>query len=745
MSISSFAGIVQGITSEIFVKLIISIWRRIRITAVFAISAYRSRLLDRLAEMPFLYKDIKLSARDDYVQLQIATALDGLNRTTGNADLDFRTPFQRVQESRRALFFGGGGYGKTSFFRHLAIRCLQQKWRSPILDGKRLVPIFIALKTVKASDYPVLDAIRQSDDYFRGGSGLRRLRRLARTRRLLVFLDGYDEMPYVGGTNHVQEELSTFFGTYNSNAPNFFEACEHKEIYKAIQKCRVYLSTRQEYFYFKPLHVSGDVVRWVINGLDSRRIELVRNLFEKYARTVCIGIDLDAELFMQELEMSKDSELLALSRSPLFLTVISYVYASDIRRKGASSVFMQGAYEITLECISLLVSELDAAKARDLSDAQRQALMNRRSSFPNEKIAFLRYFSVQLYERSISLFDRDNLRDIAFSFFQSSDFANNNDVDKILSGLHDTDPTTNVLEQIILSGIFNLVDRRNGIDYFDFPHRRFRETLAISYFNNKEGVDALISRLRDPEYSELILVYIRQSSFRFLLLEAMIREVVETGNLQVSKLLASSLSELAKDDAHRLVCDLLVRIDPDHVPDLPSSLVPMFMLNDDSRRLVLENIRSACDSRRDRWLMLWLKIANALSISIPTNFVHVERLAFSLSRIFLYEGLRVIALIENSILEQFVVAGIEEGAELSELVEDCYIVLFGGRNQNAQRSGLITLRHLRDRLNGFSGQAYKSVCERLSKMIELVESKGTWEGGVSRPPAPRSPWRATKM
>src|SRR6185437_13831816 len=117
------------------------------------------------------------------------------------------------------------GYGKTSVFRHIAIRCLQQKRRTPLLDGKRLIPIFVALKTVKASDYPVLDAIRQSDEYFQGDVGLRRLRRLARARRLLVFLDGYDEMPYVGGTSHVQDELSTFFGTCNSNAPNSFEAC----------------------------------------------------------------------------------------------------------------------------------------------------------------------------------------------------------------------------------------------------------------------------------------------------------------------------------------------------------------------------------------------------------------------------------------------------------------------------------------------------------------------------------------
>jgi hypothetical protein len=475
--------------------------------------------------------------------------------------------------------------------------------------------------------------------------------------------------------------------------------------------------------------------------LDSRRIELVHNLFEKYESTISVGIDLDAELFMQELEKSKDLELLALSRSPLFLTVMSYVYASDIRRKGHSTVFKQGAYEITFECISLLISELDAAKARDLSDAQRQALMNRRSSFPEEKLAFLKYFSVQLYERSIGLFDRNDLRNIAYNFFQSFGFADNRNANEIIGGLDDPDPTTNILEQIILSGIFSLVDRRNGNDYFDFPHRRFRETLAISYFNNANGAEALIRHLRNPEYSELILVYVRQSPFSVTLLKAMIDDIVKTGSYPVCKLLASALAERPKEEAHSLVCDLLVRINPDSVPDLPSSLVGLFMLNDDSRRLVFDNIRSACEMHRDRWLMLWLRLASKFGMDVSQSLIRVADLTFLQARIFLYEGVRCIRPIEDAVLERFVTTGIAESAEPSILVEDGYMALCGGKDLVARKGGLAALRRLRERLSSSDGQAYKDICESISKVLESIEEKGVWEGGGVRPPAPRSPLR----
>src|SRR5690606_6009645 len=99
--------------------------------------------------------------------------------------------------------------------------------------------------------------------------------------------------------------------------------------------------------------------------------------------------------------------------------------------------------------------------------------------------------------------------------------------DATLRGITSSDPTVNVVEQIILSGIFVLVDRHKNADYFDFPHRRFRETLAVSYFNDQKGSEALAGRLHDSTCSELILVDVEQATFRGVVIEAMIDEIVE--------------------------------------------------------------------------------------------------------------------------------------------------------------------------------------------------------------------------
>ena len=45
------------------------------ISSMSSFSRYKNRLKKRLEEMPFLYQEIKLSARDDYVEIQLVTRI----------------------------------------------------------------------------------------------------------------------------------------------------------------------------------------------------------------------------------------------------------------------------------------------------------------------------------------------------------------------------------------------------------------------------------------------------------------------------------------------------------------------------------------------------------------------------------------------------------------------------------------------------------------------------------------------
>jgi hypothetical protein len=337
------------------------------------------------------------------------------------------------------------------------------------------------------------------------------------------------------------------------------------------------------------------------------------------------------------------------------------------------------------------------------------------------------------------------LKGIAYDFFQSADLSAGHSSDEILRGLRDADPTVNIIEQIILSGIFNLVDKRHEIDYFDFPHRRFRETLAVSYFNNEAGVEALIPHLREPEYSELILVYIRQSCFKRPLLNAMIAQITSKDSFPLGLLFSSALAELPKADAHSFLCDLLAAIDPGHVPELPSGLVALFILSDDSRRLILESVRSAITRRSDGLLALWLRIATQVHIDFPTSFVPVADLTFLQTRIFLYEGIGSISSIEDMLLERLVVTGVAGGIQHNSLVEDLYRVLCGGKNVSKRTEGFVKLRRLRGRLKRLDDARYKGIYERISKMVNAFESNEVWEAGTFRLPPPYSPWRVAEV
>lgn len=609
---SVFAFLI-GVAERIAAGAALESLRRLNRLEFLPLNRYKSRLLARMAEMPFLYKDMKLSAKDDFVEPLVGTAVTEVNESKGNPNLNFRRPFGRFRETRRAIIFGQGGFGKTTLIRHIIIRCLQRD-PGPGFLGRRLVPVFVALKTVKtSSDYPILDAIQRSDSYFDGARGMQRLRTLARRRRLLLFLDGFDEMAHVGGISHVKDELATIFGKYYLKRPTFFEAGPNATFYIAVQECRVYLSSRQEFFAYNGFAFESGVERWTIKGFEDRRIELVDKIFENYGiqTTSSVGLKLDAELFMQQLQRTGDNELHTLSRSPLFLTVMCFVYVQQMRAYGKSTVFDRGAFEIINECIVLLISELDQAKAKGLPAVQRQALLNRRSAFPQEKLAFLQVFAVELYKSSGVLFDKELLKESARAYFRSSSWPTS---DEILRGLEREDPTSNIVDQIILSGIFVLVDRHREVFYYDFPHRRFRETLAVSYFNNEGGAKELAGHLTDSGFSELILVYLEQSEFSWIVLDAMVANVI-CREPRAMSLLVDGLDRLPRRDAERSVESLLSKLKSGSIPPLASAILSYLPHSTEYVTLTCERLARVIRTEAEDLSLVWLRVLATISLA----------------------------------------------------------------------------------------------------------------------------------
>ncbi|MGN6382295.1 MAG: NACHT domain-containing protein [Dyella sp.] len=572
----------------------------------FALEKYRVALSGRLMDMPFLYKDMHLSAKDDYVEMLLSTA-DASAKPLGSPRIDYRTPLLRFRQSRRALLFGDGGFGKTTLFRHVILRSLEGK-KAIRPFARNVVPIFVALKAVRlSSEFPILDCIQASASYFSGDLGYRRLCKLARQGRLAIFLDGYDEMPYSGGADHAVKELKTFFGRCDKRQPNFFEA--QKEFYVFSQGCRVYLSSRREFFFYNQFEVSGDVVRWLARGLGDRRAELVGRIFSRYRSSSEYFNDiLDEELFLQQLAESCDSQLIELSYSPLFLTVICYIYIENFKGSGrspANGVFANGARGLIDKCIDLLISDVDEYKARGLNDVQRMALLNRRSAYPAEKREFLQFFAANLYESDLGIFDREEIIRLADTYFANRVGT----PDSIVRGLDSDDPTVNLVDQLIFCGIFVVVDVRKGERIFDFPHRSFREALAIGYYSLPENVARIISNFNRPSFGELALAFVERSFVGDRILKAVLSNA-SSGlyDARQGEFLVDALQRVEVRVAEDVSTQLIDTLSNFSDARIPGKLVRFLPSNDLYRGHVWDLLLSSIDNLDYRRLNYWIAV-----------------------------------------------------------------------------------------------------------------------------------------
>jgi len=130
----------------------------------------------------------------------------------------------------------------------------------------------------------------------------------------------------------------------------------------------------------------------------------------------------------------------------------------------------------------------------------------------------------------------------ARTFFSSSSEPN---APLILRGLDSADPTANIVEQLVMSGVFVFVEKGSAGERMDFPHRRFREVLATEHLNNEDGCNRLRQRVADPQFSELLLVYFEKTPYAESMVSALIEALSSASNVfEVGVLLNSSLRSL---------------------------------------------------------------------------------------------------------------------------------------------------------------------------------------------------------
>lgn len=485
---------------------------------------YLIELEQKIKQMPFIYKDLEIDVINDFVDIELQNINLGTLRLQPTSHAIDVKHDEKLRRTPRMLFLGNAGIGKTTFQRRTILGLINKR-RDVIYTKEKPLPIYLPLKAIDNSKpFPVLRYILNNNPLFAHKFGQSRLVKLSKKRRLFLFLDGYDEIPFTGDTdNFVQAELGWILFPETMTKTKLPDDEAAKEFYRSLSACRVWLSSRLEFFEKNPIGLfgfrenlqPGGVAAVELKGIGNNRIQLAAKIFDKYRqRSKAYYEFLDEEFFLHEIDNSNDSEIRSLSYNPLFLTVMCYIYAQKAIEEENHEVLWANKFEdLIIECLDLLINDLDEIKARDLSKAQRAGLQTRRNLFRKEKTLFLQYFALQLFFDNKSVFNLEYLKSKIHEYFTRE--YQISDSDMILQGLEEDNPSKpNFALQLIYQGVFVLVDKSKNETSYDFPQRRFREVLASKYIATPKRYEQLLANIEKKQFTEFLSVFFSSTGFR---------------------------------------------------------------------------------------------------------------------------------------------------------------------------------------------------------------------------------------
>jgi hypothetical protein len=388
-----------------------------------------------------------------------------------------------------------------------------------------------------SQDLPILRYIRQNVRYFSGRLGNYRLKKRASEGRILLLLDGYDEIA-MDVSHKIRVELNRLFSNkrppfvplYDARSIITLSKNEGLSILDQLRRNHVWLTSRRDFYnahyldvVYSDSYTSGrtydrSVSLFQLEGVGLKREALVQKVFARYANRELLNVD----RFLEYIDRAEGAEVQHLSNNPLFLTVMCYVYAKEVLYLGAKNMDELGSFDEIIErCVELLIRDKDESKARDLPEAQRKALLSRRNEHSEEKMLFLKYLAGRLFLDNVGLFSVEYLREVALKWFSEGEFSPKVR-DELQSSMgRDED---SIVTQLIYGGIFveQRVERTGGM--FDFPHRRFREVLAWRYYQAQPAT--LLDNVGNASWHELVLFVFSRGTHPDLIFRALLDLVV---------------------------------------------------------------------------------------------------------------------------------------------------------------------------------------------------------------------------
>jgi hypothetical protein len=507
---------------------------------------YFSNLEKNFDQMPFIYKGLNtvesLTITNDHVAASygyyplIQIASEQMPMYYGDDITEFKDRLQGCANSMlnkcsRILIFGHAGMGKTTFLQHAIFRIIGSNNKDSEFHSfnieKGIIPIFVPLKILDYDNIsPILKYII-TIPFFNGKKGRERFKKLAEERKILLFLDGYDEIKIRNNvSNTIINELDILFSRSSfTNAENnpFF-----KELYTLLPSYNsIWLTSRLSYFFETPLkvlkdqkeisknldfyqqynynqtielnsktHVVGSVI---INGVQEKS-KLISKLISRH-KAVNPGHfpDLTPDLVLRFIDKHFGNEADEIINSPLFITIFFFVYVnsySDSTKTFNEKLTLKLAIE---ECTELILHDLDNEKVKDFNDTGIHLRMKYSSSTKKE---FIKFFSYQFYIspkfQKKESFTKEDILLIAESFKDpnSSGIVSESDQFRV-----------ELVEEILSQNFFVMVTDMGESKFYDFPHRRFKEFFTIDFFNSGNNFTLLLKELKNPNFRDFIILF----------------------------------------------------------------------------------------------------------------------------------------------------------------------------------------------------------------------------------------------
>jgi predicted NACHT family NTPase len=358
---------------------------------------------------------------------------------------------------------GQPGSGKTTFLQYLATQCN----RGSFVPNR--VPIFVTLRdfadeSTAADDFNLLDYLRE-DFSASGISDLSVIETLLREGRILLLLDGLDEMSHVE-CRAVVREIRRLSEKYPKNL--FVVTCR-----TAAPPFNLGRFTAVETAAFTHDQIAAFAQKWFIaltkTGIQERR--------EKAAQ------------FIEKLNLPENASLRSLTVTPLFLHLACWIFHHQGKFPTKRSEFYR-------QCLDLLLSQWDETKGVERDETYQKFSLS-------QKLKLLSYVAATTFEQNEFLFEQHAIEQHISDYLRDLPNAS-------------IDPEELQVES---AGILKAIELQHGLltervrGIFSFSYAAFQEyftaRMIVATHNlqaSNQTLEQLVNHLSNPRWREVFLL-----------------------------------------------------------------------------------------------------------------------------------------------------------------------------------------------------------------------------------------------